>query len=103
RRTVRRSRLATRNRAIRRTRDVVISIGQFRDHHITKITTSESPPRRMIQLSPLTAILDDDAATRAGRSVLDVGAEFFAAGATFVQLRAKQRSSAWLLEMAEQL
>jgi thiamine-phosphate pyrophosphorylase len=82
---------------------VVISIGQFRDHHITKITTSESPPRRMIQLSPLTAILDDDAATRAGRSVLDVGAEFFAAGATFVQLRAKQRSSAWLLEMAEQL
>jgi len=57
----------------------------------------------MILLSPLTAIVDDDAATRAGRSVLDVAAEFFAAGATFVQLRAKRRSSAWLLETAEQL
>jgi len=57
----------------------------------------------MIPLSPLTAIVDDDAETRVGRSVLDVAAEFFAAGATFVQLRAKRRSSAWLLETAEQL
>jgi len=54
-------------------------------------------------LSPLNAILDDDAATRAGWSVLDVAAEFLAGGATFIQLRAKQRSSAWLLDTAQQL
>jgi thiamine-phosphate pyrophosphorylase len=54
-------------------------------------------------LSPLNAILDDDAATRAGWSVLDLGRAFLDGGATFLQLRAKQRSSAWLLETAEQL
>lgn len=54
-------------------------------------------------LSPLNAILDDDAVTRAGRSLLDVAAEFLAGGATFIQLRAKQRSSAWLLDTAERL
>jgi thiamine-phosphate pyrophosphorylase len=54
-------------------------------------------------LPPLNAILDDDAVTRVGRSLLDVAAEFLAGGATFIQLRAKQRSSAWLLETAEQL
>jgi thiamine-phosphate pyrophosphorylase len=57
----------------------------------------------MIRLSPLNAILDDDAATRAGWTLLDLAAEFLAGGATFIQLRAKQRSSAWLLETAEQL
>lgn len=57
----------------------------------------------MIRLSPLNAILDDDAATRAGWTLLDLAAEFLAGGATFIQLRAKQRSSAWLLDAAEQL
>jgi len=51
----------------------------------------------------LNAILDDDAATRAGWRLLDVAREFLAGGATFIQLRAKERSSAWLLETAEQL
>jgi thiamine-phosphate pyrophosphorylase len=54
-------------------------------------------------LSPLNAILDDDAVTRAGRRLLDVAVEFLAGGATFIQLRAKQRSSAWLLDTAQQL
>jgi thiamine-phosphate pyrophosphorylase len=54
-------------------------------------------------ISRLNAILDDDAATRTGRSVLDLAAAFLAGGATFLQLRAKQRSSAWLLETAEQI
>jgi thiamine-phosphate pyrophosphorylase len=56
-----------------------------------------------VPLSPLNAILDDDAVTRAGRSLLDVAAECLAGGATFIQLRAKQRSSAWLLDTAERL
>lgn len=59
-----------------------------------------APP---VILSPLNAILDDDAATRAGWDVLDLGRAFLDGGATFLQLRAKQRSSAWLLETAEQL
>jgi thiamine-phosphate pyrophosphorylase len=58
---------------------------------------------KSVILSPLNAILDDDAATRAGWSVLDLGRAFLDGGATFLQLRAKQRSSAWLLETAEQL
>jgi thiamine-phosphate pyrophosphorylase len=56
-----------------------------------------------VDLSPLNAILDDVAVTRSGRTLLDVAAEFLAGGATFIQLRAKQRSSAWLLDTAEQL
>jgi thiamine-phosphate pyrophosphorylase len=35
--------------------------------------------------------------------LLDVAAEFLAGGATFIQLRAKQRSSAWLLDTAKHL
>jgi len=57
----------------------------------------------MIRLSPLNAILDDDAATRAGWTLVDLAAEYVAGGATFLQLRAKHRSSAWLLETAERL
>ena len=53
--------------------------------------------------SPLNAIIDDDAALRAGWSVIDLAAAYLDAGATFLQLRAKQRSSAWLLETAGQL
>jgi thiamine-phosphate pyrophosphorylase len=54
-------------------------------------------------LSPLNAILDDDAATRAGWDVLELGRAFLDGGATFLQLRAKQRSGAWLLDTAAQL
>ena len=54
-------------------------------------------------LSRLNAILDDDAATAAGRDLLELAAAYLDGGATFVQLRAKQRSSAWLLETAETL
>jgi len=54
-------------------------------------------------VSPLNAILDDEAATRAGWDLLDLGRAFLDGGATFLQLRAKQRSSAWLLETAERL
>ena len=53
--------------------------------------------------SPLNAIIDDDAALRAGWSVIDLAAAYLDAGATFLQLRAKQRSSAWLLETSGQL
>jgi thiamine-phosphate pyrophosphorylase len=54
-------------------------------------------------VSPLTAILDDDAAARAGWSLLDLARAFLDGGATFLQLRAKNRSSAWLLDTARQL
>jgi len=57
----------------------------------------------MIRLSPLNAIVDDDAATRAGWRLLDVAAECLAGGATFIQLRVKQKSSAWVLDTAQQV
>jgi len=54
-------------------------------------------------LSRLNAIVDDDLATRSGLNAVDLAAAFLDGGATFIQLRAKNRSSAWLLETAEQL
>ena len=57
----------------------------------------------MPRLARLNAILDDDAAARAGRDLIEVAAEFLAGGATFIQLRAKRRSSRWLLQTSEQL
>ena len=51
----------------------------------------------------LNAILDDDAARSAGRDLMDVAAQFLEGGATFIQLRAKRRSSRWLLDAAERL
>ena len=54
-------------------------------------------------LSPLNAILDDDAATRAGWDILDLGRACLDGGAMFLQLRAKQRPGNWLLDTAEQL
>jgi thiamine-phosphate pyrophosphorylase len=53
--------------------------------------------------SRLNAIVDDDVATRAGWSVIDLARAYIESGATFLQLRAKTRSSAWLLEAADQL
>ena len=53
--------------------------------------------------SPLYAIVDDDVATRAGWDVIDLARAFIEGGATFLQLRAKARSSAWMLEAADQL
>jgi thiamine-phosphate pyrophosphorylase len=55
------------------------------------------------KLASLNAILDDDATARAGRDLLEVARAFLDGGATFIQLRAKQRSSAWLLETADAL
>jgi len=57
----------------------------------------------MLQLSRLTAIVDDDAARRAGWDVVDLARAFLDGGATFIQLRAKQRSGAWLLDVAERI
>ena len=54
-------------------------------------------------LSRLNAIVDDDLTTRSGLNAVDLAAAFLDGGATFIQLRAKNRSSAWLLETAEQL
>jgi thiamine-phosphate pyrophosphorylase len=51
----------------------------------------------------LNAILDDDAVTRAGRDLIEVGRAFLDGGATFIQLRAKTRSGRWLLEMTDRL
>ena len=56
-----------------------------------------------MSLPRLNAIVDDDLATRSGLTVLDLAAAFLSGGATFLQLRAKNRSSAWLLDTAEQL
>ncbi len=53
--------------------------------------------------SLLYAIVDDDVATRAGWGAVDLARAFIDGGATFLQLRAKARSSAWLLEAADQL
>ncbi len=57
----------------------------------------------MPRLARLNAILDDDAAVRAGRDLTELAAEFLAGGATFLQLRAKRRSSGWLLETADRM
>jgi len=51
----------------------------------------------------LNAIVDDDVATRAGWNVIDLARAYLEGGATFLQLRAKQRSSAWLLDVSDQL
>jgi len=51
----------------------------------------------------LNAIVDDDAITRAGLDLIDVARAFVVGGATFIQLRAKKRSSAWMLETADAL
>jgi thiamine-phosphate pyrophosphorylase len=53
--------------------------------------------------SRLNAILDDDAARKAGWNLVDLAQAYLAGGATFLQLRAKNRSSAWLLKTAEEL
>lgn len=53
--------------------------------------------------SRLNAIVDDDVATLAGWNVIDLARAYIDGGATFLQLRAKGRSSAWLLEAADQL
>lgn len=49
----------------------------------------------------MNAIIDADAAARAGWGVLDLASACLDGGATFLQLRAKNASSRWLLETAE--
>jgi thiamine-phosphate pyrophosphorylase len=48
----------------------------------------------------LNAIIDADAAAQAGWSVLDLARACLDGGATFLQLRAKDAASGWLLETA---
>jgi thiamine-phosphate pyrophosphorylase len=56
---------------------------------------------RDVPLPPLYAILDADAAARAGWTLADLAAAYLDGGARFLQIRAKEASSAWLLETAE--
>jgi thiamine-phosphate pyrophosphorylase len=53
-----------------------------------------------LQLSRLNAIVDVDAADRAGWDPVDLARAFVDGGATFLQIRAKQVSSARLLDLA---
>jgi thiamine-phosphate pyrophosphorylase len=53
-----------------------------------------------LQLSRLNAIVDVDAAERAGWDPVDLARAFVDGGATFLQIRAKQVSSARLLDLA---
>ncbi len=57
----------------------------------------------MPRFPPLNAIVDDDAASRAGWTSLDLARACLDGGATFLQFRAKRRSSAWLLDTADAL
>jgi thiamine-phosphate pyrophosphorylase len=59
------------------------------------------PPGR--PLSPLCAIVDADAATRAGITVPDLARAFLAGGARFLQLRAKTTPSGQLLAWCEEI
>jgi thiamine-phosphate pyrophosphorylase len=50
--------------------------------------------------SPLMAIVDADAAARAGWTMVDLAAAFLKGGARLLQVRAKTAPSGWLLEAA---
>ena len=54
-------------------------------------------------MTPLHAILDLQAAERAGWAALDLGRAFLDGGATLIQIRAKNLASGPLLEMADHL
>ena len=56
-----------------------------------------------ITLPPLNAILDAETAAREGWDVIALGEALLAGGARFVQIRAKQLSSAQLLRIADRL
>src|SRR5437899_12119761 len=51
-------------------------------------------------LFPLYAILDADVAGRAGWALTDLATACLSGGARLLQIRAKQASGAWLLEVA---
>ena len=58
----------------------------------------------VLTLSPrLYAILDADAATSAGWTLIDLASACLAGGAGFLQLRAKNAASGWLLDTAADL
>src|SRR5882757_4560389 len=46
------------------------------------------------------AIVDADAAARAGWTMVDLAAAYVTGGATLLQLRAKKAASGWLLDIA---
>jgi len=53
-----------------------------------------------LSLPRLMAIVDADAAARAGWTMTDLAAAYLSGGATLLQLRAKNAASGWLLDMA---
>jgi thiamine-phosphate pyrophosphorylase len=59
--------------------------------------------RKRSDLAPLNAILDFETATRAGWSLAELAAACLAGGARFLQLRAKQAPSGWLLDQTRSL
>jgi thiamine-phosphate pyrophosphorylase len=65
----------------------------------SRIPNPQSPTPNPQPLIPvLNAILDADVAARAGWLLLDLAHAFLNGGARFLQVRAKQASSAWLLD-----
>ena len=64
------------------------------------MSRAASPEPRAPTLSRLNAIIDADAAAHAGWSVLDLARAVVDGGATFLQLRAKPATGAWLLDTA---
>jgi thiamine-phosphate pyrophosphorylase len=67
-----------------------------------RIPTRESRriPNPKSRIPPLYAILDRDAAARAGWTLLDLASACLAGGALFFQVRAKNAPGAWLLDAA---
>ena len=57
-------------------------------------------PNPKSRIPTLYAVLDADVAARAGWTLVDLAAACLAGGATFLQVRAKQAASGWLLETA---
>ena len=53
-----------------------------------------------MQLPPLMAIVDADAAARVGWTMTDLASAYLTGGATLLQLRAKKAASGWLLDIA---
>src|SRR2546427_10844844 len=53
-----------------------------------------------MQLPPLMAIVDADAAARHGWTMIDLASAYLSGGATLLQVRAKNAASGWLLDVA---
>jgi thiamine-phosphate pyrophosphorylase len=60
-------------------------------------------PAHPFDPSPLCAIVDADAAARAGWDVVALAGAFLEGGARFLQVRAKHAASGWLLEVSAEI